>query len=80
MQHKTTTHGPQVSQGGFISHGPSKSWTDELDLVLAFPCTTLPEECLFLFQRPRPGHWPKPKTLELAMVVVYDVFFDIFLI
>jgi len=66
VQHKTTTHGPQVSQGGFISHGPSKSWTDKVDIVLAFPCTTLPEECLFLFQRPRLGHWPKPKTLELA--------------
>jgi len=66
VHHKSTAWGPQVSQGGLISHGPSRSWTDELDIVQALPCATLPEECQFLFQRPRPGHWPKPKTLEYA--------------
>jgi len=66
VQHKCTTRGPQVSQGGLISHGPSRSWTEKIDFVHALPCATLPEECQFLFQRPRPGHWPKPKTLEYA--------------
>jgi len=66
VQHKRTTRGPQVSQGGLISHGPSRSWTEEIDHVYAIPCATLPEECQFLFQRPRPGHWPKPETLEYA--------------
>ena len=26
----------------------------------------MPEECEFLFSRPRPGHYPKPETLECA--------------
>jgi len=33
-------------------------------MVNALPCATPPEKCQFLFERPRPGHWPKPKTLE----------------
>jgi len=66
VQHKSTTHGPQVNVGGLISHGPSRSWTEQIDYVNALPCDTLPEECQFLFERPRPGHWPKQKSLEYA--------------
>jgi len=50
----------------FIKNGPSRSHYDKLDMVDAFPCKDFPEECDFLFQRPRAGHWPKPETLEYA--------------
>jgi len=52
--------------GQLISHGPSKSFSDKIDLVFAFPCASMPEECEFLFRRPRPGHYPKPETLARA--------------
>jgi len=52
--------------GPMISHGPSKSFSDKVDMVYAFPCASIPEECEFLFRRPRPGHFPKPETLERA--------------
>jgi len=52
--------------GPMISHGPSKSFSDKVDMVHAFPCASMPEECEFLFSRPRPGHYPKPETLEHA--------------
>jgi len=52
--------------GPMISHGPSKSFSDKVDIVHAFPCASIPEECEFLFRRPRPGHYPKPETLERA--------------
>jgi len=52
--------------GPMISHGPSTSYSDKVDLVYAFPCASMPEECDFLFRRPRPGHYPKPETLERA--------------
>jgi len=50
--------------GPMISHGPSKSFTDNVDMVIAFPCASMPKECKFLFSRPRPGHYPKAETLE----------------
>jgi len=49
-----------------IKHGPSRSWTDAFDIVDAFPCKNLPEECECLFKRSIPGHFPKPETLEYA--------------
>jgi len=52
--------------GPMISHGPSTSFSDKVDLVHAFPCASMPEECEFFFRRPRPGHYPKPETLERA--------------
>jgi len=52
--------------GPMISHGPSKSFSDKVDMVYAFPCASMPVECEFLFRRPRPGHYPKPETLERA--------------
>ncbi|XP_052819034.1 uncharacterized protein LOC128244925 [Mya arenaria] len=53
--------------GEVIQHGPSRSWAKNRDNVLAYHCDSLPEECKFLFQRPRPGHWPRPHTLAKAM-------------
>jgi len=52
--------------GPMISHGPSKSFSDKVDMVFAFPCASMPPECEILFRRPRPGHFPKPETLERA--------------
>jgi len=49
-----------------IMNGPSRSFDDRLDLVLAFPCNDVPEECEDLYQRSRPGHWPKTETFEYA--------------
>ena len=55
-----------LGQENIIKHGPSRSINDKTDLVVAFPCNDLPEECEDLYQRSRPGHWPKPETLEYA--------------
>jgi len=52
--------------GPLICHGPSLSFYKNVDVVYAFPCAGMPEECEFLFKRPRPGHYPKPETLERA--------------
>ncbi|XP_052815342.1 uncharacterized protein LOC128242290 [Mya arenaria] len=49
-----------------VQHGPSRSWDEKLDLVIAYHCSRLPGECQFLFHRPRPGHWPRPCTLAKA--------------
>ncbi|XP_052814141.1 uncharacterized protein LOC128241232 [Mya arenaria] len=49
-----------------ISHGPSRSFGDDVDMVSAFPCARLPAECQFLFYRPRPGHWPTSDMLVQA--------------
>ncbi|XP_052817661.1 uncharacterized protein LOC128243766 [Mya arenaria] len=46
-----------------VQHGPSKSWDENIDFVTAYHCSRLPDECQFLFHRPRPGHWPIPCTL-----------------
>jgi len=59
------------SRGGLgsdriVKHGPSRSYSDEQDIVSAFPCNDLPEECEYLFTRSRPGHWPNSETLEYA--------------
>ncbi|XP_052817619.1 uncharacterized protein LOC128243737 [Mya arenaria] len=53
--------------GEVVQHGPSKSWDENEDVVRAYHCASLPEECKYLFQRPRPGHWPRPNTLAMAM-------------
>jgi len=49
-----------------IKHGPSRSMDFEMDIVDAFPCNDLPEECEYLFCRSKAGHWPKQKSLEYA--------------
>jgi len=55
-----------VGEGEIVKHGPSRSYSDEFDIVDALPCHDLPEECESLFTRSRPGHWPKSETLEFA--------------
>ncbi|XP_052783293.1 uncharacterized protein LOC128219524 [Mya arenaria] len=47
-------------------HGPSVSWSENMDFVKAFNCPVLPEECKIVFRRPRPGHWPSQSLLEEA--------------
>ncbi|XP_052814438.1 uncharacterized protein LOC128241515 [Mya arenaria] len=49
-----------------ISHGPSRSFGDDVDMVSAYQCARLPAECQFLFYRPRPGHWPTSDMLVQA--------------
>ncbi|XP_052780385.1 uncharacterized protein LOC128217336 [Mya arenaria] len=49
-----------------VHHGPSKSWDENNDLVFGFHCASLPRECRFMFNRPRPGHWPRADTLATA--------------
>jgi len=56
----------RLGDNRFVRHGPSRSWTDELDIVFALVCNDLPEECELLFTKSRPGHWPKPDTLKYA--------------
>ncbi|XP_052783446.1 uncharacterized protein LOC128219616 [Mya arenaria] len=58
--------GQQSQTGEIVQHGPSKSWNESNDMVWAFHCASLPEECKFLFHRPRPGHWPRHDTLAQA--------------
>ncbi|XP_052781814.1 uncharacterized protein LOC128218244 [Mya arenaria] len=52
--------------GKLFKHGPSRSGHENYDIVIAFYCASLPEECQFLFERPRPGHWPRHDTLARA--------------
>ncbi|XP_052816756.1 uncharacterized protein LOC128243192 [Mya arenaria] len=56
------------STGEIVQHGPSRS-NDENDYVLAYHCCSLPNDCQFLFHRPRPGHWPRADTLARARQV-----------
>ncbi|XP_052806081.1 uncharacterized protein LOC128235307 [Mya arenaria] len=50
----------------YTRQGPSRSLTKDVDIVEAYRCAKLPSECRFIFQRPRPGHWPTPALLEQA--------------
>ncbi|KAH3783912.1 uncharacterized protein LOC127842502 [Dreissena polymorpha] len=52
-------------------HGPAKSIRN-MDSVNACYCKSLPKQCKFFFERPRPGNWPSEKTLTKAKK--YDVF------
>ncbi|KAH3780347.1 hypothetical protein DPMN_158160 [Dreissena polymorpha] len=46
-------------------HGPAESlW--RIDNVYACYCKSLPKQCKFVFERPRPGHWPSEKMLSKA--------------
>ncbi|KAH3846009.1 uncharacterized protein LOC127873195 isoform X1 [Dreissena polymorpha] len=46
-------------------HGPAES-IGNIDSVHACYCKSLPKQCMFVFERPRPGHWPSEKTLKKA--------------
>ncbi|XP_052766110.1 uncharacterized protein LOC128207305 [Mya arenaria] len=49
-----------------IRSGPSISNTTKVDSVFACQCAELPEECKFMFHRPRPGHWPRKDIMDKA--------------
>ncbi|XP_052774609.1 uncharacterized protein LOC128213120 [Mya arenaria] len=51
----------------YIKKGPSISFSKYVDFVFALPCIRRPDECKYLFRRPRPGHWPRPAILAEAM-------------
>jgi len=55
-----------IVEGPVVKHGPSRSFSDDFDIVYAFPCNELPPECEGLFTRSSPGHWPKSQTLKYA--------------
>ncbi|XP_052765075.1 uncharacterized protein LOC128206556 [Mya arenaria] len=66
---KNTVHDSLLTQTWgveYIRQGPSRSGNKELDVVNAYHCPRVPEECQIFFQRPRPGHWPRPGILEQA--------------
>ncbi|KAH3784103.1 hypothetical protein DPMN_162054 [Dreissena polymorpha] len=47
--------------GYIIQHGPSLTMSGIFDMVRAFHCAKLPENCQYIFKRPKPGHWPGPE-------------------
>ncbi|XP_052769343.1 uncharacterized protein LOC128209360 [Mya arenaria] len=49
-----------------VRHGPSMTYDKMIDHVSAYHCGQLPKECMFMFNRPRPGHWPMHCTLAKA--------------
>ncbi|XP_052234371.1 uncharacterized protein LOC127846956 isoform X2 [Dreissena polymorpha] len=46
-------------------HGPAENIGNN-DIVRAYFCKSIPKQCMFVFERPRPGHWPSEKTLKKA--------------
>ncbi|KAH3784123.1 uncharacterized protein LOC127842177 [Dreissena polymorpha] len=47
----------------YIQRGPSLTIDDRADMVYAFHSATLPEDCKYIFRRPKPCHWPRPELL-----------------
>ncbi|KAH3819592.1 hypothetical protein DPMN_121331 [Dreissena polymorpha] len=45
----------------FVQHGPSRTIHEEVDMVRAFYYSKLPEDCIYIFRRPKP--WPGPELL-----------------
>ncbi|KAH3704029.1 hypothetical protein DPMN_079084 [Dreissena polymorpha] len=57
-------HGPALTIDKLKqSRGPSLAISEETDFVRAFHCAKLPEDCQYLFRRPKPGHWPRQDLL-----------------
>ncbi|XP_052785811.1 uncharacterized protein LOC128221311 isoform X2 [Mya arenaria] len=50
----------------YKSSGPSRSFSDKWDFVLAFKCKVLPPEVDRWFRRPRCGQWPTPEMMKEA--------------
>ncbi|XP_052226330.1 uncharacterized protein LOC127841501 [Dreissena polymorpha] len=48
----------------YTQHGPALTIAGFVDIVHAFHCAKLPEECQYIFRRPKPGHWPGPELLS----------------
>jgi len=53
-----------ISGDMMIRHGPARSFTEEIDVVMTLFCPELPDECKEMFRRPRPGHRPRPEVIE----------------
>ncbi|XP_052791912.1 uncharacterized protein LOC128226054 [Mya arenaria] len=49
-----------------ICCGPSTSFDEMIDIVLAFKCKVVPPEVYRWFHRPRRGHWPTPEMMQAA--------------
>jgi len=49
-----------------LRRGPSNSYDEDFDFVLALPCTSLPAEILAWFDAMRPGYWPPPEVFRIA--------------
>ena len=47
----------------YIQRGTSLTIDDRADMVYALHSATLPEDCQYIFRRPKPGHWPRPELL-----------------
>jgi len=47
-------------------HGPSNSWGEDCDFVLAFHCNSLPPEIMIWFTKMQHGYWPSNETLQAA--------------
>ncbi|KAH3784099.1 hypothetical protein DPMN_162050 [Dreissena polymorpha] len=57
-----------------IQHGPSLTIDGCMDSVNALYCAKLPENCQYIFRRPKPGHWPGPELVtQLKDSVVFVV-------
>jgi len=49
-----------------VRHGPSNSFSEDRDCVVAFHCNTLPPEIMSWFTRMQYGFWPSLETLQAA--------------
>jgi len=49
-----------------LRHGPSNSWSEDMDHVIAFHCKTLPIEIMSWFTKMQRCFWPSQKTLQAA--------------
>ncbi|KAH3784211.1 hypothetical protein DPMN_162163 [Dreissena polymorpha] len=59
------TYACKVVGRDYIQHGPALLICGyNVDNVFAFHCATLPEDCQYVFRRPKPGHWPTLTLLE----------------
>jgi len=49
-----------------MRHGPSNSWSEDWDNVMAFHCKTLPADIMSWFSKMQHGFWPSRETLQAA--------------
>ncbi|KAH3807021.1 hypothetical protein DPMN_135353 [Dreissena polymorpha] len=62
------THLKHMDNPSFLrvrQHGPACTCYHQ-DFIYTIQCLTLPDNCRYLFKRPRPGHWPSHETLLKA--------------
>jgi len=53
-------------QDKHVRHGPSNSFSEDRDFVVAFCCKTLPPEIMSWFTKMQHGFWPSQETLREA--------------